>query len=135
LSSSRNMTQERRKSFEMAFGFERVNEESWLQWRLWHGHEFIPSNVGGRQFRSIFEWRGGLRNKKQNTQGEGANRVHCTIKFMIVKFLSWQSVLLTSKVDGGMHMRGSVNIWEDIFSWGNSIHKNSVKDCKISTSI
>jgi hypothetical protein len=31
-------------------------------------------------------------------------------KFMIVKFLNWQSALLTSKVDGDMPMRGSVNI-------------------------
>jgi hypothetical protein len=31
-------------------------------------------------------------------------------KFMIVQFLNWQSALLTSKVDGEMPMRGSVNI-------------------------
>jgi hypothetical protein len=31
-------------------------------------------------------------------------------KFMIVQFLNWQSVILTSKVDEEMPMRGSVNI-------------------------
>jgi hypothetical protein len=37
---------------------------------------------------------------------------HSTLrnKFMIVQFLNWQSTLLTSKVDGEMPMRGSMNI-------------------------
>jgi hypothetical protein len=52
-------------------------------------------------------------------------------KFVIVQFLNWQSVLLTSKVDGDMHMRGRENISEEIFSWENSTQKTSVKDCKI----
>jgi hypothetical protein len=36
-------------------------------------------------------------------------------------------VLLTSKVDGEMPMRGRENIREDIFSWGNSTQKSSGK--------
>jgi hypothetical protein len=31
---------------------------------------------------------------------------------MIVQFLNWQSVLLTSKVDGEMPVRGRENIWK-----------------------
>jgi hypothetical protein len=31
-------------------------------------------------------------------------------KFMIVQFLNWQSVVLTSEVDGEMPMRGRENI-------------------------
>jgi C1A family cysteine protease len=49
--------------------------------------------------------------------------------------LNWQSVLLKSKVDREMHMRGIENIGEEFFSWENSTQKSSVKDCKISTSI
>jgi hypothetical protein len=50
--------------------------------------------------------------------------------FMIAQFLNWQSTLLTSRLDGEMPMIGSVNIREEIFSWGNSTQKNSVKYCK-----
>jgi hypothetical protein len=64
------------RNHEMAIGFEQTNEEPWLQWKLWHGHEFEPSNVGGTQYRSIFEWTAGPRNKKTNMQGKGENRVH-----------------------------------------------------------
>jgi hypothetical protein len=45
-------------------------------------------------------------------------------------FLNWQSVLLTSKVDGEMPMRGRENTREEIFSWENSTQKSSVKDCR-----
>jgi hypothetical protein len=31
----------------MEIGFERANEELWVQWKLRHGYEFGPSNVGG----------------------------------------------------------------------------------------
>jgi hypothetical protein len=43
---------------------------------------------------------------------------------------NWQFVLLTSKVDGERPMRGRDNTREEIFSWENSTHKSSVKDCK-----
>jgi hypothetical protein len=52
------------------------------------------------------------------------------IKFMIMPFLNWQFVLLTSKVDGEMPMIGRENTREEIFSWANSTQKSSVKDCK-----
>jgi hypothetical protein len=51
--------------------------------------------------------------------------------FMISQSLNWQSAILTSKVDGEMPLRGSVNELEEIFSWAISTQKNSVKDCKI----
>jgi hypothetical protein len=49
------MTQEIRKIPEMEIGFEQATEYSWMQWKLRHGYEFGPSNVGGTRFRSIFE--------------------------------------------------------------------------------
>jgi hypothetical protein len=57
-------------------------------------------------------------------------KLHTPTKFMIMQFLNWQFVLLTSKVDGEMPMRGIENIGEEIFSWENSTQKSSVKDCK-----
>jgi hypothetical protein len=39
----------------MEIDFERANEESWIQWKLQHGYEFFPSNVGGMRIISIFE--------------------------------------------------------------------------------
>jgi hypothetical protein len=82
-SRSRNWPRNSRIIPEMEMDFERTNEESWLQWKLRHGYEFGPINVGGKRSRSIFELTAGPRHQKQNTQCKGANRVHsatdCTI--------------------------------------------------------
>jgi hypothetical protein len=56
--------------FEIAFDFEWADEKPWIQRRLWHGHEFSPLNVGGTQFRSIFEWTAGQKRKKQKCKGK-----------------------------------------------------------------
>jgi hypothetical protein len=79
----------------------------------------------------FLKWR--LIYKKQKTKRTRRRTRRCIPpnKFMIAQFLNWQFVLLTSKVDGEMPMRGRENIREEIFSWGNSTHKSSVKDCKI----
>jgi hypothetical protein len=46
-------------------------------------------------------------------------------KLIIVQFLNWQSTLLTSKVDGYMPMRGSVNMRRDLFMGKLNPKKNS----------
>jgi hypothetical protein len=47
---------------------------------------------------------------KNKTRKAKEQAVYTRNKFMIVQFLNWQSVLLTSKVDGEMPMRGRENI-------------------------
>jgi hypothetical protein len=50
--------------------------------------------------------------KKQKTKHARRRSKQSTLrnKFMIVQFLNWRFILLTSKVDGEMPMRGIVNI-------------------------
>jgi hypothetical protein len=57
------------------------------------------------------------------------------VKFMTLPFSNWQFVLLTSKVDEKMPVRGRENTQEEIFLWENSTQKSSIKDCKTLTGI
>jgi hypothetical protein len=49
------------------------------------------------------------KNKTCKARQMSRQRTLCN-KFMIVQFLNWQSALLTSKVDGEIPLRGSVDI-------------------------
>jgi hypothetical protein len=53
---------------------------------------------------------GGPKKEKKEHARRMNKRITLCNKSMIVQFLNWQSVLLTSKVDREMLMRGSVNI-------------------------
>jgi hypothetical protein len=54
-------------------------------------------------------------------------------KSMTSLYSNFQFERLTSKVDGAMPTRGRESTWEDIFSWGDSIRRSSVKDCNTQT--
>jgi hypothetical protein len=55
---------------EMEIGIEWTNEDSWIQWKLRHGYEFGPLNVGGTWFRSIFEWTAGPRKQNKTSKAK-----------------------------------------------------------------
>jgi hypothetical protein len=97
--------------------------EEFLKWRLilneqtknngyagkYDDHELGASNVGGRQFGSVFD-RDAHKKQKTEYARPMARRYIPPRKIMIMKFMDWQFVLLTSKVDGEMPMRCRENI-------------------------
>jgi hypothetical protein len=99
--------------------------EEFLRWRLvlneqmknhgYSGNYDMVMNLSqtmltGRSLEAYLnEWGGAKKQKTKHAMRRSKkSTLHNT--FMIVQFLNWQSALLTSKVDGEMHMRGSVNI-------------------------
>jgi hypothetical protein len=96
--------------------------EEFLRWRLVlneqmknHGYSanyemvmnLAQAMLAGRSLEAFLNERRAQETKhasRRSRQGTLRN------KFMIEQFLNWQSALLTSKVDGEMPMRGSVNI-------------------------
>jgi hypothetical protein len=70
--------------------------------------------LAGRSLEAFLNER---RAKKQKTKRTRRRSRRCITrnKFMIVQFLNWQSVLLTSKVDEEMPMRGRENMRRDLF--------------------
>jgi hypothetical protein len=100
----------------MEIGFEHANEKSWIQWRLRHGYEFVPSNVGGTRVRSIYLLKSSPKTKHKKHAGQRSKQSTLHNRFIIAQFFNWQYTLLTSKVDGNMPLRGGVNILEEIFT-------------------
>jgi hypothetical protein len=68
---------------------------------------------------------------KNKTRNAKEQTMHTPQQIYDCAILNWQPMLLTSKVGGEMPMRVRENTSEEIFSWENSTHKSSVKDCKI----
>jgi hypothetical protein len=125
--------------------YETGTPEEFLGWRLvlnepmknhgYSGNYDIVMNLAqsmlvGRSLEAFLNerWAQETKNKtrkaKEKTEYTRQQIYDCAIFELTIPFL-------ISKVNGEMPMRGSVNIREEIFSWGNSTQKNSVKDCKI----
>jgi hypothetical protein len=68
---------------------------------------------------------------KNKTRKANEQTLHTTQQIYDCAIFGRQSVILTSKVDGEMPMRGRENTRQEIFSWENSTQKSSVKNCKI----
>jgi hypothetical protein len=67
------------------------------------------SMLSGRSLEAFFN-EGRAQEAKKNAQGEGPEDVYPPTKFMIAQFLNRQSVLLRTRVDGEMPMRGRENV-------------------------
>jgi hypothetical protein len=99
------------------------NPEEFLRWRSFlneqmktHGYSgnynmvinVAQSMLMGRSLESFLNEQRAQDTKKHARPRSKQSTPHN--RFMIAQFLNWQSALLTSKVDGEMHLRGSVNI-------------------------
>jgi hypothetical protein len=101
----------------------KTTPEEFLKWRLIfneqtktnifrearYDNELGPGNAGWKKFGSVFERETHTRIKKTKSARPNCRQNLPPIKFMIMPFLNWQFVLLTSKVDGEMPMRGREN--------------------------